>query len=240
MSFERHAGYGALLPRLPSNLQRGKQNVIVDTMERGAAMVAKAVDLASNDGISALGRARALEQYLKTEAAPAFAKSHRQLQHHRELLDGKRAALRKETIGKHDSLDSERRAVLRQLEPAARVAAVLSDPEMRSAALRGGATLAGVGSDELDRAYGQAAQETAPAKVAEITALEKANDYHRDVLRIFEMDLQKMPCKIEPNGAVVALSPGEVQKLIESLPAPQPHIAIRERVEADKVDDATS
>jgi hypothetical protein len=61
-------------------------------MDSGSAMCAKAVELASSDGISALGRARALESYLKTDAAPAYAKSRRQLQHYRELLDGKRAA----------------------------------------------------------------------------------------------------------------------------------------------------
>lgn len=238
MSFEKHAAYAALLPRLPSNLTKGKNDVLVATMTAGAALMAKAAEVAKDDGRSAKGRAQVLDHYLKSEAVPALVKSRRQHQYHEGRLQGKRDALRKAVIGEHDPLDRERRDVIRAMTPNERIAAVLSDPELRGAALRGGSTLAGVPQTELDRAFSIATEEMVPAKVAEIKNLEAAQDFHAAVLRVFANDLQKIPAVIEPNGAVREMSPWEVEKVIESIPAPAPHIKMREEIEADRVDDA--
>jgi hypothetical protein len=139
--------------------------VFRDLLAGGVAHVDKINKIRGDQTLTSTGKAGKVADVVRTNAIPELKKASRQLAHMEKRFEIDSRSLRARVLGKSDEFDSERRMVLRNATPAERIRMCAEDEAMARAALRGGPTLSGIASPDLERFFEPIAEKSDPTGV---------------------------------------------------------------------------
>jgi hypothetical protein len=172
-----------LLSRLPDNINDAQVQPIRHAAATAKMLKGKIAEANARTDLSPSGRAQFIRDYVAKTIAPILKHQRDAVARDAANLEAMRIQERNRAIGAADPLDRERRDFLRTLTEGERSKIVLSDPDFRGAALRGGATLSGLHSELFERALAAAM----PADtVSALNTAAEANSLHESMVRVLQ------------------------------------------------------
>ena len=198
------------LGRVPAGISTGRLRVIKGALAATVSLRDKLAQINADRDLSAIGRGKAAQPFVKISAVPELIKLRKQAARSQEMINNDRAALHKKAIGEPKATDPLWVQRLWEMTPNKRIAEVLRNPAARAAALRepelagiDARTLTHDGSGEHSRVFELALQkqviENFESEAAKIQIAEMSQEILNQAIAGFTDAIVAMPAVVTNN-----------------------------------------